>query len=172
MVWDATCKDTFAPSYISYAALSLLVPWRGDKFLVWDATCKDTFAPSHISYAALSLLVPWRVDKFLVWDATCKDTFAPSYISYAAREACLVAKQGAQVSPSGCLPHLCPSGSGDLWCLWQGSSCFNKDFGHRLEQSTGEAKSGLYLLQRMSVAVQRGNTAAVLGSFQSPLHKS
>ena len=46
---------------------------------------------------------------------------------------------------------------------------FVKDLGHRLRQSTGDLKAGLYLLQRFSVAIQQGNAAAVLGTFQRPL---
>ena len=46
---------------------------------------------------------------------------------------------------------------------------FVKDLGHRLRQSTGDPKAALYLLQRLSVAIQQGNAAAVLGTFQRPL---
>ena len=121
-------------------------------------------------------LVPWRRGKFLVWDATCKDTFASSYVSYAAREAGLVAKLAEEGKRSK-YRHLAAShifvpvvvetpGVFGMEALE-----FIKELGHRLQQSTGEAKSGLYLLQRMSVAVQRGNTAAVLGTFWSSLHE-
>ena len=44
------------------------------------------------------------------------------------------------------------------------SMAFLKDFGRRVARVTGEEKSTSYLLQRLSVAVQRGNTASVLGS--------
>ena len=37
------------------------------------------------------------------------------------------------------------------------------DLGRLLHWSTGEPRSREYLLQRISIAVQRGNTAAVLG---------
>ena len=42
---------------------------------------------------------------------------------------------------------------------------FLKDLGHRLARVTGEEKSTTYLLQRLSVAVQWGNTASVLGTI-------
>ena len=35
--------------------------------------------------------------------------------------------------------------------------------GHRLREATGEQRSYQFLLQRVSVAVQRGNMAAVVG---------
>ena len=42
---------------------------------------------------------------------------------------------------------------------------FLRELGCRLKQATGEAKSFSYLRQRLSVAVQRGNAAAVMGAL-------
>ena len=41
---------------------------------------------------------------------------------------------------------------------------FLKDLGMRLHHVTGEVKVHSFLLQRLSVEVQRGNVAAVMGS--------
>ena len=38
------------------------------------------------------------------------------------------------------------------------------DIGHRLRQATGEEHSKEYFLQRITIAVQRENAAAVLGT--------
>ena len=46
------------------------------------------------------------------------------------------------------------------------SLTFVKELGHRVRQCTGEVKAKAYLLQRLSVAVQRGNAASVLGSLR------
>ena len=43
---------------------------------------------------------------------------------------------------------------------------FLKELGHRLRQVSGEANSYAYLTQRLSVAVQRGNAASVLGTMK------
>ena len=40
-----------------------------------------------------------------------------------------------------------------------------REVGHRVAAETGEPRSTDYLLQRLSVAVQRGNCASVLGSI-------
>ena len=45
------------------------------------------------------------------------------------------------------------------------SRLFLKELGHRIKLSTGELRSAAFLLQRLSVAVQRGNAASVLGSI-------
>ena len=47
------------------------------------------------------------------------------------------------------------------------SLSFIKDLGRRLKYATDEPKSQQYLLQRLSVAIQRGNAASVLGSLDS-----
>ena len=44
------------------------------------------------------------------------------------------------------------------------SLAFLEDLGRRMRQVTGEERSLSYLLQRVSVAVQRGNAASVLGT--------
>ena len=43
---------------------------------------------------------------------------------------------------------------------------FLKELGHRLRQVSGEANSFAYLTQRLSVAIQRGNAASVLGTIK------
>ena len=43
------------------------------------------------------------------------------------------------------------------------SEAFLKDLGTRLRMATGELKSYTYLLQRLSVAIQVGNAASVMG---------
>ena len=100
------------------------------------------------------------------------DTFAPSYVSYAAKEAGLVAKKVEEKRSKYrhlAASHILVAVSIETSGVFGTEALeFIKELGQRLQQSTGEAKSGLYLLQRMSVAVQQGNAAAVLGTFQSP----
>ena len=43
---------------------------------------------------------------------------------------------------------------------------FLKELGQRLRQVSGEANSYAYFTQRLSVAVQRGNAASVLGTMK------
>ena len=46
---------------------------------------------------------------------------------------------------------------------------FSRDHGRCLHKATGEAQSLKFLLQGISVAVQRGKAAAVLGSMGTKL---
>ena len=65
-----------------------------------------------------------------------------------------------------CLPasHLfSPVAIETLGAVGPQSLALTKDIGRRIASETGESRAGEYLLQRLSVAVQRGNSAAVLG---------
>ena len=44
-----------------------------------------------------------------------------------------------------------------------------KDLGRRVTQTTGEEAATAYLFQRLSVAVQRGNCASVMGTTGQPV---
>ena len=56
------------------------------------------------------------------------------------------------------------SGYRDNWSVW--TTEFIKELGLQLRQVSGEANSYAYLTQRLSVAVQRGNAASVLGTMK------
>ena len=115
-------------------------------------------------------VVPWERGKLLVWDATCSDTFAPSYSSNAASEVGAVAAM-AEERKKAKYEHLDASHSfvpvavetaGVFGPL---THAFLKDLGRRIALVTGEEKSYSYLVQRVSVAIQRGNAASVVGTM-------
>ena len=115
-------------------------------------------------------LVPWRREKLLVWDATCPDTFAPSYSASATSEAGAVATQ-AEERKEAKYVHLnsvhtfTPVAIETSGVFGPKTMRFVRELGQRLERVTGEARSTNYLVQRLSVAVQRGNSASVLGTM-------
>ena len=119
-------------------------------------------------------IVPWRSGWLLVWDATCPDTFAASYRILATSEAGRVAavaedrkaQKYAHLTPSYLFTPVAIESAG---AICPQSWAFLKELGRRLWQETGEAKSASYLLERLSVAVQRGNAAAILGCSRLPL---
>ena len=115
-------------------------------------------------------LVPWKSGRLLVWDATCPDTFAPSHLPSATREAGAVAaqaersKQEKYAALNQC--HIfTPVAIETAGPFGPETFSFLRDLGCRLKQVTGETKSFSYLRQRLSVAVQRGNAAAVMGTM-------
>ena len=115
-------------------------------------------------------MVTWKNGKLLVWDATCPDTFAPSYTLLATSEAGAVAAQAEEkkcdkychLNPSHCFVPVAIETSG---AMGPSARVFFRELGHRLRQVTGEFRSNTYLLQRLSVAIQRGNAASVLGTI-------
>ena len=117
-------------------------------------------------------LTPWKSGRLLVWDATCPDTFAPSYRAHATVEPGRVAagaedrkEEKYRDLPSS---HLfCPISIETMGAMGPRSLTLVKEVGRRIMAETGEAKSTDYLLQRLSIAVQRGNCASVLGGMNA-----
>ena len=118
-------------------------------------------------------VVPWRRGKHFVWDATSPDTFAPSYLQSATSAAGTVAAlaENRKKGKYWCLDStytftpIAIESSGACGPLTMG---FLRDLGNRLKLTTGEENSLKYLLQRLAVAVQRGNAASVLGTTTHP----
>lgn len=115
-------------------------------------------------------MVPWKFGKPLVWDATCPDTLAPSYRTMATINtgAVAAAAEVRKEAKYSCLDRghsFTPVAIETLGAIGPKSLAFLKDLGRRIRQQTGESKALPYLLQRLSVAVQRGNSASVLGSL-------
>ena len=114
-------------------------------------------------------VVPWKKGKLLIWDATCPDTFASSYSSSATREAGAVAALAeerktakyAHLNPTHAFTPVAIETSG---VFGPQTMAFLKELGQRLAQASGDERSTTYLFQRLSVAVQRGNSASVLGT--------
>ena len=115
-------------------------------------------------------MVPWKCGQLLVWDATCPDTFAPSYSTIAAQQVGAVAQQ-AEDKKTQKYKHLSshlfftPVAIETSGVYGQKTTDFIKELGHRLRQVSGEANSFQYLAQRLSVAIQRGNSASVMGTM-------
>eukprot|EP00731_Ephydatia_muelleri_P026828 Em0018g928a len=127
--------------------------------------CSDGKRPDGVS------IVPWKCGQLLVWDATCPDTFAPSYSTIAAHQVGAVAQQ-AEDRKMQKYKHLdscyffTPVAIETSGVFGPKTTEFLKELGHRLRQVSGEANSFAYLAQRLSVAIQRGNAASVLGTIK------
>ena len=115
-------------------------------------------------------MVPWERGKLLVWDATCTDTFAPSYLARATNELGAVAamaetrKKGkyATMDPSHSFQPIAVETTG---VFGPETLSFISALGSRICQTSGEKKSFSFLLQHLAVAIQRGNSACVMGTL-------
>lgn len=119
-------------------------------------------------------LIPWKDGKILVWDATVSDTLAPSYLSQSVKSPGAVAHLAAQRKVSKYInisedPNyiFIPFAIETLgpWCTEAIS--FMNSIGSLIHQKTGDPKSKTYIIQRISVAIQRGNSASIMGSFNN-----
>ncbi|KAL1446386.1 hypothetical protein WDU94_005682 [Cyamophila willieti] len=122
-------------------------------------------------------LVPWSHGQCLVWDSTCVNTFAETYLNntketagYAAEEAAnrKIKKYNTISQQNYIFAPLAYETMGP-WSK-QTKSIVGK-IGEGLFQHTGSAKSKMFLQQRISLAIQRGNAASMLGTLPmcSPL---
>ena len=108
----------------------------------------------------------------LVWDATCLDTPAPSYSDLASRGLDAVAEEAerkkkakyAHLKASHCF---IPVAIEMLGVFGPETHCFIRDLGRRIADTTLDPLSAYHLRQRIAVAVQWGNAAAILGTSYS-----
>ena len=108
--------------------------------------------------------MPWQCGKVLVWDATCPDTLAPSHSALATREAGAVAEDAehkkTKVHAPVTILSLRSICCGDFEGIQEGCS----QLVQRQRMSiTEDDMAHQHFIQRISVAVQRGNAASVLG---------
>ena len=115
-------------------------------------------------------LIPWSRGRCLLWDATCPDTLAPSHVMQSAVEAGTVAasaealkstKYASLTSAHDFVPIVIET----LGTWGRAGAAFIKEVGERIFSVTGEKRSTQFLKQRLSLAVQRGNAAAILGTM-------
>ena len=112
--------------------------------------------------------VPWERGKLLVWDVTCPDTLAPSYEALATRAAGEVAS-AAEVRKLSKYQHLdchfVPIAIETLGSMGPRTLKFVKELGRKLRRVEDSPLSYYtHLVQRLSVAVQWGNAASILGT--------
>lgn len=117
-----------------------VLPWANGRCLVWDFTCPDTLAASHLNAAVLS----------------------PGAVANAA-ESLKVAKYRSLSA----LYRFVPIAVETLGALGDEALDFFRDLGQRIAAATAEPRSFQFLMQRLSVAIQRGNAACIVGTVHT-----
>jgi hypothetical protein len=119
-------------------------------------------------------LIPWRSGKAMVWDATCVDTLATSHLlstAYQKGAAAIKAEQ-KKASKYSCLTDnyiFIPFAVETLGAWGPQAIALTHEIGRRIRCRTGERRAYEFLVQSISVAIQRGNAASVLASI--PRHR-
>ena len=117
-------------------------------------------------------LFPYKEGKSLVWDFTCIDTMANSYLKETSKQAGAAAEK-AEKSKLSKYEEICkdyymvPIAIETLGAIGHEGSCLIKAIGKKIQDLTGEKRSTFFLYQSISMAVQRGNAASILGTVRS-----
>ena len=114
--------------------------------------------------------IPWRQGKCLVWDATVSDTLAASHLQNTSVVAGSAAKQAAvfkcQKYSTLSATHVVMPISIETFGAWDVDSLsFIKELGRKMSVVTGDPRETQFLLQRISVAIQRGNASSCMGTW-------
>jgi hypothetical protein len=116
-------------------------------------------------------LDPWSHGRCLAWDFTCPDTVAPSYVNNSASSvgsAALKAEQNkilkySQVTLAGNI-LFAPFAIETLGSWGPSATELCREIGSRLAAISGDPRSHTFLVQRLMLAVQRGNAASIAGT--------
>lgn len=115
-------------------------------------------------------MVPYSRGLCAVWDFTCPDTLAPSHLSSSssaggsvAQSAESLKKQKYRNLESAYQFH--PVAVETLGAFGAGALALTCELGKRAQRKTGDRREIEFLRQRLSIAVVRGNAAAVRGTF-------
>ena len=117
-------------------------------------------------------IYPWKFGKPLVWDVTVVDTLASSYIATTSAKAGGAA-EAAESRKQRKYEHfedrfiVQPVGFETLGSWGPAARTFLSDIGRRIEQATGRERSSEFLRQRISMEIQRGNAASVMGTAET-----
>lgn len=115
--------------------------------------------------------MPWRNGRCLIWDVTCPDTLAASYLDKAVSGPGVVAteaetrKRHKYSTVDDSMYIFQPIAIETLGAFGSSAINFFNDLGHRMRAVSQDTRAGMFLMQRLSVAMQRGNAACILGTI-------
>ena len=117
-------------------------------------------------------LIPWSRGKCFVWDATCADTLCKSYIQASSRAAGSAAatRENHKRRTYAFLGNnyiFCPFAVETMGTFGEDALALVQELGKRRRQITGEPRSRLFLTQRISIEIQRGNCISILATLPS-----
>jgi hypothetical protein len=117
-------------------------------------------------------LTPWSNGKCLIWDFTCPDTLAQSHLNVAVSGPGIVAneaeaKKRHKYTSLTATYIFVPIAVETMGALGEEADDFIHKLGRRVASVSGEKRATEFLLQRLSVAIQRGNAASVMGTVEA-----
>ena len=109
----------------------------------------------------------------MAWDVTVPDTYAASHINETSTKPAAAADRAAEIKKtkyqSLCQTHLFVPVAIETSGVFNHEAMeFLQDLRRQMEEETGDSKETAYLLQRISVMIQRGNATSFAGTFPPP----
>jgi hypothetical protein len=119
-------------------------------------------------------VLPWANGRCMVWDFTCPNTLAASHLNRAVLSPGAVANDAEQrkslkYRSLAAMYSFIPVAVESIGAQGEEATAFFRELGRRIAAVTNEPKSFQFLMQRLSVTVQRGNAACVLGTAPTSL---
>ena len=114
-------------------------------------------------------LTTWKAGKCLIWDATVADTLCESYVNSCAKNPGAAAETREKVKNSHykeLANDYCfiPVAVETFGSWGQEGYKLVKEIGKKVMEETGERRSTFYLFQNISISIQRGNAACIIGT--------
>ena len=112
---------------------------------------------------------PYRHGKCLTWDYTCIDTLCDTYVVESSREGGKAAKIAESKKKNKYKElednyEFVPIAMETFGSWGPEGLKFIKEIGKKIQETTGEKRATEYLIQSLSMTVQRGNAASILGT--------
>ena len=169
MLFRSSCKRS-GPRHLRHSQLNDII-WRSIKRAQIPAIkepsgllCQDNKRPDGAT------LLPWRRGRPLAWDVTVPDTYAESHIQRTSTEAGSAANHAAAAKTTKYLSlqdtHLSTPVAIETGGAWNSSAIeLVQVIGRRITAVTQDPKETVYLFQRLSIAIQRGNAVSFRNTF-------
>jgi hypothetical protein len=130
----------------------------------------DNRRPDGLTYTS------WKNRKCLIWDFTCADTLCKSYVKKASTEvgSAAAGREDKKVDKYSNLSenyHFVPVGIETYGAYGPQAIKLIKQIGKKIQEATGEKQSTFYLMQSISIAIQKGNAVCVIGVAPKKHHQ-
>ena len=142
--------------------------WDGQEFLRPRSPRVYWLAPICVRMG--EFYIPSVRGKCLAWDFTSPDTLAHSHLAATRSQSSAAAEHAAGIKSSkyqalSSSHHFVPIAVETLGPWNAEGASFISTLGRRMAEVTGEPRETAFLFQRISMAVQRGNAAAILDTL-------
>ena len=113
---------------------------------------------------------PWSQGRSLIWDVTVVDTVAQSYLHMTSNTIGAAADQAERDKHNNYIDlksqyNFTPLAFETFGSIGPETSIFLKKLGKLMKKHTGEPRSLDFLMQRLSIAIQRGNAINIRSTF-------